>query len=141
MKAICDTGPLVSYLNRRDPYHQWALDVMRQVTPPLLTSESVLTEAVYFLREDGLDVEPVFQMLERGALDVRFEVASHWSRLRTLMSRYKRMDLADASIVVMSELQAGHQVLTLDRRDFSIYRRHDRQVIPYLAPVTNRVGR
>jgi hypothetical protein len=44
------------------------------------------------------------------------------------------MDLADASIVVMSELHARSQVLTIDRKDFSVYRRNDRQVIDFVAP-------
>jgi len=107
---------------------------MKQVRPPMLTCEAVLTEAVYFLREDGLDVDPLFQLLERGALELRFDVSANWTRIRTLMTRYNRMDLADASIVVMSELHARSQVFTVDRRDFSIYRRNDRQVIDFVSP-------
>ena len=107
---------------------------MKQVRPPLLTCEPVMTEAAYFLREDGLDVDPLFQLIERGALQLGFDLKSHWPRARTLMARYSRMDLADASIVVMTELYAGSQVLTLDRRDFSVYRRNDRQVIEFIAP-------
>ena len=57
MITIADTGPLVAYLNRNDPYHAWAVAVMKQVRPPLLTSEPVLTEMVYVLREDGLSIE------------------------------------------------------------------------------------
>jgi hypothetical protein len=94
----------------------------------------VLTEAVYFLREDQPDVDPLFQLLERGVLDVAFTVSAHWSRMRALMARYSRMDLADASIVMMSELHTRCQVLTADRREFAVYRRHDRQVIPFVAP-------
>ena len=44
------------------------------------------------------------------------------------------MDLADASIVVMSELYAGSEVFTIDRTDFSTYRRNDRQMIDFVAP-------
>jgi len=138
--TICDTGPLVAYLNRTDPYHAWAVAVMKQVAPPLLTSEPVLTEAVYFLREDGLNVDPLFQLIEREALRLDFDAAAHWSRIRTLMARYRQMDLADASIVVMSELHARCQVLTVDRRDFSVYRRNDRQVIDFIAPQKRRRG-
>ena len=58
-------GPIVAYLNRNDPYHAWALAVMKQVQPPALTCESVLTEAAYFLREDRVDVDPLFQLVER----------------------------------------------------------------------------
>jgi len=60
--------------------------------------------------------------------------AEHWPRLRTLMARYDQMALADASIVVMSERHPRSQVLTVDRTDFSIYRRNDRQVIDFIAP-------
>src|SRR5438094_10546314 len=47
--TICDTGPLVAYLNRNDPYHAWALGLMKQMRPPMRTCEAALTEVVYFL--------------------------------------------------------------------------------------------
>lgn len=134
MITLCDTGPLVAYLNRHDPYHTWAVALMKQVRPPMLTCEPVLTEVVYFLREDGLDVDPLFQLLERDALRLGFDVSAHWQRVRTLMARYERMDLPDAAIVAMSELHARCQVLTVDRRDFTVYRRNDRQTIDFVAP-------
>ena len=138
MITICDTGPLLAYLNRNDPYHEWAAAVMKQVRAPMLVCEPVLTELVYFLREDGLSVDPVFQLLEREAVRLAFNVSSNWPRLRILMSRYRQMDLADASVVVMTELHARSQVLTVDHKDFNVYRRNDRQVIDFISP---RMGR
>ncbi len=132
--TICDTGPLVAYLNRNDRYHAWAVALMKQVAPPMLTCEPVLTEVAYFLREDRVDVDPLFQLLERGALRLEFDMSAHWPRVRTLMARYDRMDMADASIVVMTELHTRCQVLTVDRKDFSVYRRNERQVIDFVAP-------
>jgi uncharacterized protein len=132
--TICDTGPLVAYLNRNDRYHSWAVAVMKQVRSPMWTTEPVLTEVAYFLRTDRIDVDPLFQLLERDAVKLDLPVAAHWSRLRTLMARYDQMDLADASIVVLSERHPRSQVVTVDRRDFSIYRRNDRQVIDFIAP-------
>ena len=134
MTTICDAGPLLAYLNRNDPHHAWAVALMKQVRPPMLVSEPVLTEVVYFLREDGVAVEPLFQLLEREAIRLEFDMSAHWPRIRTLMSRYRQMDLADASVVVMSELHARTQVLTIDRKDFSVYRRNDRRVIDFVAP-------
>lgn len=134
MIFICDTGPLVAYLNRNDPYHAWALALMKQVRSPMLTTEPVVTEAAYFLRADRLDVDPLFQLLERDAIRLDLQIAEHWPRLRILMTRYNQMDLADASIVVLSERCTRSQVLTVDRTDFSIYRRNERQVIPFIAP-------
>ena len=134
MITISDTGPLVAYLNRNDPHHAWAVEVMKQVRPPILTCEPVLTEVVYFLREDDLDVDPLFQMVEREVLVLRFDISTYWPRIRTLMARYRQMDLADASVVVMSEVHAQSLVLTIDRTDFSVYRRNERQVIDFIAP-------
>lgn len=134
MITICDTGPLVAYLNRNDPYHSWAVELMKQVRSPMLTTEPVLTEVAYFLRAGQVDVDPLFQLLERNALRLDLHVAAHWPRLRSLMARYNQMDLADASIVVLSERQIRSQVLTVDRKDFSVYRRNDRQVINFVAP-------
>jgi hypothetical protein len=65
MTAICDTGPLLAYLNRNDPHHRWAVALMKQVRAPMLVSEPVLTEVIYSLREDGLAIDPLFQLLER----------------------------------------------------------------------------
>ena len=134
MITICDTGPLVAYLNRNDPYHAWAVALMKQVLPPMLTCEPVLTEAAYFLLEDGLGIDTLFQLVQRNVVRLDFDLSSHWPRVRTLMTRWDRMDLADAAVVVMSELHARSQVLTVDRKDFSIYRRNDRQMIDFDAP-------
>jgi predicted nucleic acid-binding protein len=125
---------MVAYLNRNDPHHRWAVALMQQLAPPLLTCEPVLTEAAYFLREDGVDTGPLFDLLEREAVRLEFSLAAHWPRVRTLMSRYQQMDLADAAVVVMTELHARSRVLTVDRNDFSVYRRNDRQTIDFVAP-------
>ena len=135
MITICDTGPLVAFLNRNDPHHAWSVATMKDTRPPMLTSEPVLTETLYFLRQDGADVDPLFELLEREALRLDFDMSVHWPRIRTLMARYRQMDLADASIVAMSEFHARSRVLTVDRTDFSVYRRHDRRVIDFVAPL------
>ncbi len=41
---------------------------------------------------------------------------------------------ADACLVTMSEEEKDSLVVTLDRGDFSIYRRYGRQAVPTLAP-------
>ena len=43
------------------------------------------------------------------------------------------MLMADACLVRMAEAIPSSRVMTLDR-DFMVYRRHGRQVIPLLAP-------
>lgn len=77
MVAILDTGPLVAYLNRMDPNYAWGVEVMQQVKPPMLVCEAVLAEAPYFLRKDGLDVDPLFAMVESVALQARLRLEQH----------------------------------------------------------------
>jgi len=52
------------------------------------------------------------------------------------MEKYgdQEMQLADACLVRMSELQRDCRLFTLDQKDFRVYRRFERQVIPLIAP-------
>ena len=89
MITICGTGPLVAYLNRNDAYHFSAVDVMKHTRSLMLTTEPVLTGVEYFLRADRVDVDPLFQLLERDAVRLDLQVAEPWPRLRTLMAPYR----------------------------------------------------
>ena len=53
-----------------------------------------------------------------------------------LLEKYsdQEMQLADACLVRMSELKRDCRLFTLDRKDFQVYRRFERQVIPLGAP-------
>ena len=51
------------------------------------------------------------------------------------MLKFERMDAADASLVVLSELHPRAIVVTVDARDFRVYRRFRRNSIPLLTPL------
>jgi predicted nucleic acid-binding protein len=44
------------------------------------------------------------------------------------------LDFADACLVVMSEQTKDCRILTIDRADFTVYRRHGREAIPLVLP-------
>ncbi len=131
MTVILDTGPLVALINAADRHHQWTLDALSRLVAPLWTCEPVLTEASH-LTGKGRDI---VAMLADGTLRIGFELEDQADAVGRLLARYgRRMDLADACVVRMSELRKNCRVFTLDRRDFSYYRRNGREVIPILAP-------
>ena len=131
MKVILDTGPLIALLNHRDARHDWAVEVMGQFEPPLWTCEAVLAEAAHLTGEPA----KIMARVASGALRIGLEIEENAEHLQRLLMRYEnRMDLADACIVRMSEIFNDCKVLTLDRKDFSIYRRLGRGVIPIIAP-------
>jgi predicted nucleic acid-binding protein len=132
---LIDTGPLVSILNRRSPYHDWIQKIWESSRPPAITVESVLSEAAFLLRRDRLPIDPLFELLSSGALTIGFRVGDHLQDIRTLLKRYedRPMSFADACLVRLAEINPGGQILTLDS-DFRIYRKHGNKVIPMVEP-------
>jgi predicted nucleic acid-binding protein len=133
--GLLDTGPLISFLAAGLEHHAWAVEQWKQFRPPLLTCEPVLTEAVYLLKRERRDTDPLFGLLERGIIRIALAVEEQQSDLRGLMRRYRNrpMSLADACLVRLSEMHRAAEVITLDG-DFRIYRRHGNQVIPVRMP-------
>ncbi len=134
-RLVCDTGPLVAFLNRGDQHHDWARDQFERIVQPLVTCEAVLSEAVFLLHSDGLPADPLLEAIDRGAVVVQFSAEEHWPDLRRLLAKYQNlpMSFADACLVRMAELAGRCQVVTTDQH-FRTYRRHGRNIIPLLAP-------
>jgi predicted nucleic acid-binding protein len=135
MIYILDTGPLVAAFRRpedKDPFTPWAAKLLRSLPYPLFTCDAVLTEAAHFLRSPAKLLEAV----RRGLLVSRFDTQSAAPRLAELVRKYadRSMDFADACLVYLSEQTRDSKVVTIDRADFTVYRRHGREAIPLLLP-------
>ena len=133
--VLLDTGPLVAFLNRRDRHHEWALAQWANAKPRFLTCEAVLAEACFLLRRLSGGSQAVMQLLARGIVTAPFRLEEEPSAVAKLLFRYASvpMSLADACLVRMAERYPSGIVMTLDR-DFRIYRKHGRQVIPVKMP-------
>ena len=134
-KVLLDTGPLVGYLNQRDQYHAWAKKHWASLFEPLWTCESVLSEAIYLLQSDGLHPDNILNLVDSGIIVLDFVMEDHRADVFRLMRKYAdaKMSLADACLVRMTELVDNCRVFTTDR-DFLVYRRRGRHLIPVLAP-------
>ena len=135
MIYLMDTGPLVAAFRRpgdRDPFTPWARELVRSLPYPLFTCDAVLAEAAHFLRSPAKLIEAI----NRGLLVSRFDTQAAAPRLAELIEKYadRPMDFADACLVCMSEQTKDCKIVTIDRADFSVYRRHGREEIPLLAP-------
>jgi predicted nucleic acid-binding protein len=136
--VLIDAGPIVAYLRRNDLFHEWSLEQFNRF-PQFTTCDAVLAEACARLAYHHEDQSKVVELLNSKALRVSFDSNLAADRLSNLMRKYSNrpMDLADACLVVMSEQVDDSTVITLDRTDFSIYRRHDRELVPFIAPDQN----
>ena len=135
MIYLLDTGPLVAAFRRpedKDPFTPWAAKLLRSLPYPLFTCDAVLTEAAHFLRSPT----KLLEALRRGLLVSQFDTQTAAPRLAELVEKYadRSMDFADACLVYMSEQTRDCKVVTIDRADFVVYRRHGRESIPLLLP-------
>lgn len=132
MNGIADTGFLVAFANRDDEHHDWAKGIASQVREPLLTCEAVLAETAFHLSNTKVTLE----MLKDGLITLAFNCSANLPHLEALAERYedRRPDFADLCLVRLSELHPHHSVITTDNKDFRVYRRNRREVIPLICP-------
>ena len=131
--VLVDAGFVVALLSSRDAHHQWAATQAPHLAPPWLTCEAALSEAFHLLGVRG--APGLGAMLRRRALVVAFELAENVEPVTKLIEKYSDvpMSLADACLVRMTETLANPIILTTDK-DFRVYRRHGRQVVPCMTP-------
>ena len=131
--VLTDAGFLVALLSRRDTHHQWAVTQASEAPPPWFTCEAVLSEAFHLLGQYG--AARLGALLRRRALLVPFTLAKNLEPVVKLIEKYADvpMGLADACLVRMTEMLADPIILTTDK-DYRVYRRHSRQVVPCVTP-------
>jgi len=135
--VLLDAGPLVAFLRRDEQNHDWAVSQFKRFSH-FITCEAVLAEACARLNYFEEDQSKVIDLVSDGSVLVNFEINQAADRVSHLLKKYadRPMDLADACLVTMAEKMANCLVVTLDHEDFSIYRRHERQIIPFVSPKT-----
>jgi predicted nucleic acid-binding protein len=132
MKKIADAGLLIGFLDRRDQHHEWAAGIFQRESPPFYTAEPILAEVAAVLGT----ADDVLQMVEVGDLVLALNLSDEVSSVRALVQKYKarRMDLGDACCVRLAELVSGSVVYTVDKQDFTVYRKNGRQPVPCIFP-------
>jgi predicted nucleic acid-binding protein len=134
VRYLVDAGPLIGWLNRRDQWHAWSVQALRLADDRLWTSKAVFAEACYQLGQNEPEVDALTALAEGGQLQVVAAVTANATRLRALTAKYPAMDICDATLVVLSEEYPAARVITIDVRDFTVYRRFRNEPIPLIHP-------
>jgi len=136
VRNILDAGPLIAALNAQDQHHQWACKTLERVGPPFYSCPEVLAEAAALTGRPAAIVE----MIQSGEIVLAFDLAEQTEGVLALLKKYRDrdMDLADACVVRMTELTRNCQVVTVDTKDFAVYRRNGRELIPAICPPAQR---
>ncbi len=132
---IIDTGVIIAYLNRKDTYHNWAVENLKKLLPPLITCEAVIAETSFLLRKFNKGNHLLFQLIKDHLLEIRFSLQEQSEKISFLLKQYSDVpiSLADACLVRMSEIYVNSKIITIDS-DFNIYRKNKNKIIPLIIP-------
>ncbi len=125
MRAVLvDAGPLVALLDRSDQHHESVVATLKQIRDPLVSVWPVIVEAMYLLGFSWQAQKALWEILEAGTVRILHLDEADVPRMKDLMEKYRDlpMDMADAALVRVAERERLRRVLTVDRRDFSVYR-------------------
>lgn len=122
--VLVDAGPLVALLDQSDKHHEPVVGVLRQVRDPLLTVWPPIVEAMYLLGYSWQAQKALWEILEANTVRLLALDEGDVPRMKELMEKYRDlpMDMADAALVRVAERENLRRVLTVDHRDFSVYR-------------------
>ena len=125
--VIVDSGFWLALANKRDTFHQQAIDRFPEFQPEgFITTWCVSTETCYLLQQRvGLDAPvALLDKVSISAIQVFDLTPEHCTRILSLMNQYRDlpMDLADASLVILAEHLGHGRILSVDQRDFNTYR-------------------
>jgi predicted nucleic acid-binding protein len=124
MIATIDTGPWVALIDRSETRHAECVQWLKNFSGKLYSTEAVLTEVLYLLNFSitaqcaALDfvLESVVEIVPASTMSLK--------KTKNLMKKYADlpMDFAVATIVCLATETRVQNVVTFDRKDFTIYR-------------------
>ena len=123
--VIADTGFIVALTNISDPKHGLVKNVyLKQQN--MLMPQTVLAEVAYLVgREAGIkNVATFLQGLSKSRFSLIALTTEDILRIVEILENYidSRIDFVDASVMAMAERLNITTILTLDYRDFSLFR-------------------
>jgi len=121
--VLLDTGVIVALLDRSERYHQQCVAIVEALQRALVTCEAVIAESCYLLRRLPGAGETVLENVERGVLQIPFQLSQSAAAARSLLRKYRDVpvDFADACLIHLADQLNTGDILTLDR-DFESYR-------------------
>ena len=125
MRAVLvDAGPLVALLDRSDDQHSRIVAALEKIHDPLVSVWPAIVEAMYLLAFSWPAQRALWEMLETGGIGLLQLDESDVPEMKRLMEKYRDlpMDMADAALVRVAERESIRRILTLDHRDFGVYR-------------------
>jgi hypothetical protein len=124
MIAIIDTGPWVALIDRSESRHAECVQWLKDFSGRLYSTEAVLTEVLYLLNFSITAQCAALDFVLESVVEIVPASTKSLKKTKNLMKKYADlpMDYADATIVCLAAETGMQNVVTFDRKDFSIYK-------------------
>jgi uncharacterized protein len=123
LNSLIDAGPFIALFDKDDGYHNAVMKFIGEYSGNLITTWPVITEASHML-DFNINVQIDFiKWLQMEAVQIVNLENKHLELLIRLAEKYSDlpMDIADGSLLVVSELTGIKNIITIDS-DYHIYR-------------------
>jgi uncharacterized protein len=124
-RVIADTGFVVALLNKNDTRHLDVQPIYLQY-PEILLPKTVFVEVAYLIgRDAGISTTIAFlRNLPKSRFQAIDLMDQDLDRIADILEQYidSRVDFVDASVMAIAERCNIKIVLTLDQRDFRLFR-------------------
>lgn len=136
-RVLIDSGPLAALFDADDRWHVRTVSFLRAYRGELLCSAANVTEAVWIASNASHAVaKNLIAWLGRGAVRIFNIEQRDLARVGTLFAKYRDQnpDFADLALLALAEREHVYEAITIDERDFGIYRlRNGRRLVNLLT--------
>ena len=124
MIAIIDTGPWVALIDRSESRHTDCVQWLKTFSGRLYSTEAVLTEVLYLLSFSIKAQCAALDFILESVVEIVPSSMESLKNVKNLMKKYADlpMDFADATIVCLATETGMHNIVTFDKKDFTIYK-------------------
>ena len=128
--TLIDAGPIIALFNKNDKYHKKIKNFLKKYDGKLTSSWSVVTEVSHMLDFNVQTQIDFLTWIQLGGLNIEAIESKDIVRIIELSMKYSDlpMDLADASLVVLSEKLSIKEIITIDS-DYYVYRTIKKEMI------------
>ena len=120
--VLIDSGPIIALFNSKDKFHKSCIKFLKTFKGELISSWPVVSEVIYLLSYSIEAQTDFLEWIERGSIQIVDISITDIRYIKNRMRKYSDlpMDLADASLMCISEKQGIEKIISIDS-DFSIY--------------------
>lgn len=121
-RLLVDAGFLIALGRRSDPLHQNARSFLRDYSGKLVTVAPVIVETCFFF--DSTAKLELLEWVHIGGMAVAEVPVPAYPDLAVTIRKYadRKVDFADAALVWLAGESGLRRILTVDERDFGVYR-------------------